>query len=273
MLDPSVEPIKPPLPLFPMKSQHDRDLASAFDAQAPLFERAPVQTDPKALARLVLEADFPADSLVLDAGCGPGLVSLALLEAGHRVVGVDLSDEMVARARVRCERFGDRARFERQSIFDPPPAGPFDASISRYVLHHVADPPAFVARQVKLLGPGGVLVVSDHVTDPDASKALEHNDIERLRDRTHTRNLTLGSIVDLFASAGLGEIRLTEEAFTLDFDEWFDRGTPAASKDDVRRRLLGAGPIRGFHAVDEGDGRVTMHCWRAILRGVKPLEA
>ena len=123
-----------------MTSQHDRDLASAFDGQAAQFEKAPVQTDPAALARLVAEANLPPDSSVLDAGCGPGLVSLAFLEAGHRVVGVDLSDEMIARARARCARFGDRARFERRSLFDPSPVGPFDASISRYVLHHVADP-------------------------------------------------------------------------------------------------------------------------------------
>ena len=252
-----------------MNSPHDRALSSAFDAQAARFERAPVQTDPRALARLVLEADLPGDSRMIDAGCGPGLVSLAFLEAGHRVVGVDLSEEMVQRARVRCERFGDRVRFARQSLFDPPPGGPFDAAVSRYVLHHVADPLAFVARQVELLVPGGVLVVSDHLTDPDPRHADEHAAIERLRDRTHTRNLTSGAIVDLFATAGLGAIRLSEEAFTLDFDEWFDRGTPSGPKDEVRRRLLQAGPIRGFRAVEEASGSVTIHCWRGIARGVK----
>ena len=226
---------------------HDRDLATAFDGQAARFEKAPVQTDPLALARLVFEANLPPDSLILDAGCGPGLVSQAFLEAGHRVIGVDLSDEMVARARVRCDRFGDRARFERQSLYDPPPGGPFDASISRYVLHHVADPLAFLRRQVELIRPGGLVVLSDHVTDPDPLLADEHNAIEWLRDRTHTRNLSPGAIVDLFASAGLGEIRLTEEAFTLDFDEWFDRGTHAAPKLEVRDLILASRqPIRGF---------------------------
>ena len=94
-----------------MMADHDRALASAFDDQAPKFERAPVQSDPAALARLVLAADLPPESLVLDAGCGPGLVAEVLLRAGHRVSGVDLSAEMVARARKRCARFGDRARF------------------------------------------------------------------------------------------------------------------------------------------------------------------
>jgi SAM-dependent methyltransferase len=255
----------------PEKTKHDRELSTAFDGQAEQFEKAPVQTDPAALARLVAEADIPTDSLVLDAGCGPGLVSQAFLEAGQRVVGIDLSAEMIARARNRCESFGNRARFERQSLFDPPPIEPFDAAISRYVLHHVIDPRAFLNRQVELIRPGGLVVVSDHVTDPDPAIADEHNELERLRDKTHTRNLSSGEIVNLFGSCRLGSIRLSEEAFTLDFDEWFDRGTPMAPKAEVRDRILNASPARGFRAVQEADGRVTLHCWRVIVRGVKPL--
>jgi hypothetical protein len=116
------------------------------------------------------------------------------------------------------------------------------------------------------------VVVSDHVTDPDRSLADEHNAIEKLRDKTHTNNLSPGTIVDLLAISGLGEIRLSEEAFTLDFDEWFDRGTPTAPKLEVRERILNARPTRGFQAVEESDGRVTIHCWRAIVRGVKPIH-
>src|SRR6516162_598475 len=95
---------------------HDHALASAFDGQAAMFERALVQSDPAALERLVEAADLPPDSLVLDAGCGPGLVSEALLKAGHRVVGVDLSAEIIARAEIRCAQYGDRAHFRRISL-------------------------------------------------------------------------------------------------------------------------------------------------------------
>ncbi|WP_435833085.1 class I SAM-dependent methyltransferase [Kitasatospora purpeofusca] len=41
----------------------------------------------------------PAPADVLDVGCGTGSLSLLLAEAGHRVAGVDLSPEMVARSR------------------------------------------------------------------------------------------------------------------------------------------------------------------------------
>jgi SAM-dependent methyltransferase len=248
---------------------HDRALANAFDGQAARFERAPVQSDPDALARLVRRADFPPDSLVLDAGCGPGLVSEVLLRAGYRVVGVDLSAEMIGRARRRCEPFGDRARFEQSSLYDAALAGPFDAAISRYVLHHVTDPVAFVGRQAELLRSGGVLVLCDTTNDADCERAGVLDEVERARDKTHTRNLSPGAIVDLFAAAGLRDIRLCEESYTLDFDEWFDRGTPVDSKANVRARFLAGPPARGFHATEQPDGTVRINAMRAIVRGVK----
>ncbi len=248
---------------------HDRALATAFDGQAAKFERAPVQSDPATLDRLVRAADLAPDSLVLDAGCGPGLVSEALLKAGHRVVGVDLSTEMIARARRRCAEYGERARFTQTSVFERALTGPFDATISRHVLHHMTDPLAFVRRQVDLLGPGGVLVLCDHTTDPDPTAARHHNDVEYGRDRTHTSCLTPGSLVDLLLRAGLSGVRHVEEAFVLDFDEWFDRGTPADTKENVRAWILAGPQGRGFLPSLLPDGAVRIDAWRSIVRGVK----
>lgn len=251
---------------------HDQQLAKAFDGQAARFERAPVQTDPKALERLVRDADFSAGAQILDAGCGPGLVSKVLLDSGLRVTGVDLSLEMVERARRRNAEFGDKARFEQASLFDPllEALGPFDGAISRYVLHHTPDPKAFLARQAALVKTGGIVAASDHISDPDPALAAFHREIEVARDKTHTRNLSSGELADLFAAAGLVDIRLREEPFSLDFDEWFDRGTPSAPKAEVRARLLAGPAVRGFSAALQPDGAISIACIRAVVRGVKP---
>jgi SAM-dependent methyltransferase len=251
---------------------HEHNLAEAFDGQAAQFERAPVQTDPTALGRLIQDANFPEGAYVLDAGCGPGLVSKALLDAGYRVVGVDLSRQMIERARRRCADKEDRSRFLQQSIFDASlePLAPFDGAISRYVLHHTLAPREFLARQVALLRPGGVMVASDHITDTNSTHAAFHQAIEVARDKTHTRNLTSGELADLFASIGLEDIGPREESFVLDFDEWFDRGTPADSKENVRNRLLAGPAARGFTASPQPDGKVVIACIRAFVRGVKP---
>jgi SAM-dependent methyltransferase len=253
-------------------SNHDRALAMAFDNTAAQFEQAPVQSDPVRLARLVRVADMPAGGRILDAGCGPGLVAESLLQAGHRVMGVDLSAEMIARSRKRCAAYGERAVFEQKSLFAPSLTGPFDGAISRFVLHHTQDPLAFIRRQMELLIPGGVLVLCDHTTDLEPARRDWHQRIECARDHTHTRNLTPGELVDRFAAAGLMELRLFEESYWLDFDEWFDRGTPAQDKATVRQWLLSGISARGFRPALQEDGRVRIEGCIAIVRGIKPQQ-
>ncbi len=247
---------------------HERALERAFDGQAERFERAPVQSDAGALVRLVEFAALPPGARVLDAGCGPGLVAQAFLTAGYRVVGVDLSAEMVRRARERCARFGERASFEQGSFFALAPGERYDAAVSRYVLHHVEDPLRFMRALAERVCVGGTIVLSDHTTDPAPAASRWHQEIERARDHTHTSNPTPGELVDLFAAAGLQSIGLTEERFELDFDEWFDRGTPNRPKGEVRAMVL-AGTARGFAPRLKEGGGIGLECARGIARGLK----
>jgi len=253
----------------PAESQHDRDLAEAFDRQAAQFEKAKVTRDAASLARLVAFAALRSGARLLDAGCGPGLVAEAFLDSGCQVWGVDLSAEMVKRARLRCARFGDRARFEERSVFDLEGTGSFDAAVSRNVLHHLESPGAFLARQAALVQPGGIVVALDLSGDPDPAGAAWAGAVENARDRTHTRTLTPGEMLDLFAAAGLRELATAEEEIELDFDEWFDRGSPAAPKEEVRSLLLSR-TSRGFAPRARADGGVDIRCVRTAVRGVRP---
>ncbi|MDX2038426.1 MAG: class I SAM-dependent methyltransferase [Isosphaeraceae bacterium] len=249
-------------------TSHDERLSRAFDGQAARFEKAPIQSNPELLARLVGFAAFEPGSLILDAGCGPGLVAEALASAGLRVFGVDLSPEMIERAAKRCPS----GRFAVGSILDPlvADAGPFDGAISRLVLHHVTGPRPFLQRQVDLVRPGGWVVLCDHTTGTDPARRHWHQEIERDRDRTHTNCLTPGEIVDLFADADLRDLSMLEYGYELDFDEWFDRGTPRASKDIVRANLLDGSWIRGFDPIEREDGGITIRLQMCLVRGRKP---
>lgn len=123
-------------------------------------------------------------------------------------------------------------------------------------------------RQVELVRPGGVVLASDHTTDPDPAAAAWHQEVERARDCTHTRCLTPGELVELLARAGARSLSMVEETFTLDFDEWFNRGTPARSKAEVRGLLL-AGRARGFEPEPRPDGGIAIRAVHARARGVR----
>ena len=76
---------------------------------------------------------------VLDLGAGTGALSEAILQkCGETVVElVDVDDEMLARARTRLQRFGERVRLRRQSFYDTLPR--CDAVAASLALHHVPD--------------------------------------------------------------------------------------------------------------------------------------
>jgi 2-polyprenyl-6-hydroxyphenyl methylase / 3-demethylubiquinone-9 3-methyltransferase len=97
-----------------------------------------------------------AGRLVLDAGCGGGLVARELAGAGAQVVGVDRSHGSlgVARRAVGGRFKPAQGRIERL----PFTGGAFDAVVAADVLEHLPDLPAAVAELARVLAPGGSLV-------------------------------------------------------------------------------------------------------------------
>jgi 2-polyprenyl-6-hydroxyphenyl methylase / 3-demethylubiquinone-9 3-methyltransferase len=97
--------------------------------------------------------------LVLDAGCGGGLVARTLVEAGAVVVGVDrsLGSLHVASRATAARQPGSfhavRGQLERLPFAD----GAFDAVVAADVLEHVPDLPAAAGELARVLAPGGSL--------------------------------------------------------------------------------------------------------------------
>ncbi|HET6748018.1 MAG TPA: bifunctional 2-polyprenyl-6-hydroxyphenol methylase/3-demethylubiquinol 3-O-methyltransferase UbiG [Actinomycetes bacterium] len=93
--------------------------------------------------------------LVLDAGCGGGLVARELAAAGATVVGLDrsLGSLGVARRAAGPAFRPVQGRMERLPFAD----GVFDAVVAADVLEHVPDLPAAVAELARVLAPGGRL--------------------------------------------------------------------------------------------------------------------
>jgi trans-aconitate 2-methyltransferase len=105
------------------------------------------------LDRLVLAGD----ETVLDAGCGTGLVTaeLAARLPRGRVVGVDASPEMVARAR---EHLGDRVEVLQADLLELDLGIAFDAVFSTATFHWIRDHDRLFRRLHAALRPGGRLV-------------------------------------------------------------------------------------------------------------------
>lgn len=107
---------------------------------------------------------------VLDVGCGPGTITLDLARrvVPGRVVGIDVSEQVLEQARAEAARAGvDNAVFERADISTADLSaleaafGRFDVVHAHQVLLHLTDPVDAVRRMLGLVGSGGVVAARD----------------------------------------------------------------------------------------------------------------
>lgn len=100
---------------------------------------------------------------VLDLGFGGGRLARALLAAGAKVIGVDRSAEMVARARARhaaALRAGQAIFLEGEAARLPLAGAAVDKAACANVLYFVPALPPVVAELRRVLVPGGRLVLA-----------------------------------------------------------------------------------------------------------------
>jgi ArsR family transcriptional regulator len=163
----------------------------------------------RALGLLLPELD------VADIACGDGYISVEAARWAKRVVGIDRSPEVLKRARALAERRGvkniswKRGDMERLPVED----ASVDVALLSQALHHAAEPKRALAEAVRILRPGGRLLVLD----------LREHDQAWVRDRVGDRWLGFKDedLQRMLVQAGLCNVtvrvgaRLAGDPFTV----------------------------------------------------------
>ena len=185
-----------------------------------LYEEATREGVPDAAVNASLGCGVPTavaalhdGDVVLDLGSGAGadvLISARRVAPSGRVIGLDMTDEMLDLARRNAGEAGvENVEFIQGYLEDMPlDDETVDVVISNCVINLSADKPKTIAEAARVLRPGGRFAVSDVIADPDMDDATRA-DMEAWTGCV-AGALTETEFRDALTTAGLEEIEIHE---------------------------------------------------------------
>jgi len=249
-----------------MSKKHKEAIQKQFTKTAEAFSTFAMRDTPEVLKEKVEFAKAQPTDAVLDVACGPGAFALALAPRVRFAWGVDLTPEMLRRARgYQAEKQIQNAAFVRGDAEQLPfREGTFDLVSSQCSFHHMPKPQLVLQEMVRVAKPEGRLVIIDPLAPESDSKYEIFNRIERLRDPSHTSTLRLTDFLKLFDEAGLETLRQSLRRRPRSFDNWMLRGghAPGTKRYLETRKLLEDstdGDRSGFSAQSLGEDIQIVH--------------
>lgn len=103
------------------------------------------------------------EKLVLDLGCGSGESVIPLLRRGARVIGIDISPELIEIAKKRLEIHGLQGDMRVGSAYETQlPAASVDVVFCMSLIHHL-DIKRMRDEMLRILRPGGILILKEPI--------------------------------------------------------------------------------------------------------------
>jgi ubiquinone/menaquinone biosynthesis C-methylase UbiE len=136
-----------------------------FESVAGDWERIRKSFFADRVASLAIEKLLPRHLVLADIGCGTGSLTFELSRFAQKVIGIDLSKEMLRRAReIAREKEIRNVEFRRANALALPlDADSVDALFCVMVLHFLPDPERAIAEFRRVTRPGGSVIVVDLV--------------------------------------------------------------------------------------------------------------
>ena len=199
------------------------------------------------LDRLLAIAEPQPHWRALDIATGGGHTALKFAPHVARVIATDLTPRMLEKARrfiVEEKGVGNVTFREADAENLPFADAQFDLVTSRIAPHHFPDVQRFLNDCARVLMPGGMLMLQDHVLPADDEAARLVDQFERLRDPSHNRAFNEAEWYAMFACAGFTVEYSEHYVKRHQFTPWVARqGNDAATIAQLIRMLDEAPPI------------------------------
>ena len=125
----------------------------------------------------IQKANLKTDSVAADVGAGTGFIAKGLAPLVKKVHVIDGSPEMIEVAKKNLSGFENIEFHVADGLQLPVQDGTVDAALANMYLHHCPDPLGAIQAMVKMLKPGGRLVITDMDTHTHEWLKTEMSDV------------------------------------------------------------------------------------------------
>ena len=218
------------------ETEHHKRIQEQFTKQAVPFTQLKGHLD--SLEILIELSKASTNDAVLDVGCGPGLVACEFARKARHVSGIDLTEKMIEEARRRQEaeslsnmdwRVGSAAEL-------PYDDNSFSVVVTRYTFHHFIDPRVILSEMIRVCKPKGRVLIADPALPSQFVDA--YNEMERLRDPSHTRALSIEDFDSMLVSSGLTDIQRSGYGVDMELEQQLAASFPNPGDEEKLREIF-----------------------------------
>lgn len=221
---------------MPDAQTHNDEIINQFSKQSIPFTQIPGHLD--AIEMLVSMSSVKDSDVVLDVACGPGIVACEFAKVAQHVTGIDVTPAMIDVAKKRQLELGLSNTSWKLGYAENLPFAndTFDVVIARYSFHHLLAPSVALQEMIRVCRPGGRVLVAD-VAMPE-NKSSRYDQLELLRDPSHTHALTELEFDALYQHSALVNSQYTSYAVELELEAQLKASFPNPGDEDRIRAMV-----------------------------------
>jgi len=179
------------------RAHQDEAVSRQYDGWARVYDWVWHRYMNRTLPMLEQAANVAGDEHVLDVACGTGVLLQRILETEPtaQVAGIDISPQMVDKARTKLPPYARTSVQTADAHNIPFPADTFDVVVSASTFHYFTAPQGVLKEMARVLSPEGRLVLLDWCRDYWACRLM--NTWLRWTDPAHHQCYTLGELAGM----------------------------------------------------------------------------
>jgi ubiquinone/menaquinone biosynthesis C-methylase UbiE len=247
------------------------DVRDSFARVAANYTRSTFHASSERLKEVLDLAQPQPGDLALDVATGTGNTAFALAPYVRRVIGLDLTRQMLDEARRIA---GERNIVNADWVIADAGRLPFrDDTFDLYVVraapHHFPNIDAFLREAVRVLKPGRAAAFID-CAPPLPARDLLH-EVELRRDPSHNRSLTVDEWIAGLERAGFEVDSATARELDWNYEEWMgNMAVPPALAGELAGVIEAAqGKAREQLHPTRRDGKLWHAYWHCLIRAHK----